>query len=231
MVKGRNSMLLHVALHLPKPLVMCFPLDTHIFSFSSSRWLGYLYFAHHLSCSMPHHALLCVTTARPPVLSRIPLASDHPDFLRRGDLTPLHSAQKTRVEMSRRHMSEHTLVWLAKMMYPWMEGQMEEQMPQQGQLYVPPPISGQGRCSSLLFSLYVLRFCRYEPDWEVGRISTMGCNCYCHSCRGTTPLTDPLEMETWARRHLPSEDNTELTASSAGRRSARCGAVKTWKVK
>ncbi|KAB0399437.1 hypothetical protein E2I00_006222, partial [Balaenoptera physalus] len=196
MVKGRNSMLLHVALHLPKPLVMRFPLDTHIFSFSSSRWLGYLYFAHHLSCSTPHHALLCVTTARPPVLSRIPLASDHPDFLRRGDLTPLHSAQKTRVEMSRRHMSEHTLVWLAKMMYPWMEGQMEEQMP--------------------------------EQDWEVGRISTMGCNCYCHSCRGTTPLTDPLEMETWARRRLPSEDNTELTASSAGRRSARCGAVKTW---
>ena len=40
-------------------------------------------------------------------------------------------------------MSEHTLVWLAKMMYPWMEGQMEEQMPEQGQLYVPPPISGQ----------------------------------------------------------------------------------------
>ena len=101
MVKGRNSMLLHVALHLPKPLVMRFPLDPHIFSFSSSRWLGYLHFAHHLSCSTPHHALLCVTTARPPVLSRIPLARDHPDFLRRGDLTPLHAAQKTRVEMSR----------------------------------------------------------------------------------------------------------------------------------
>ncbi|TKC47447.1 hypothetical protein EI555_010100 [Monodon monoceros] len=112
MIKGRNSMLLHLALHLPKPLVMLFPLDMHIFSFSSSRRLGYLYFAHHLSCSTPHHALLCVTMARPPVLSRIPLATDHPDFLRRG------------------HMSEHTFVWLAKMMYPWMEGQMEEQTPE-----------------------------------------------------------------------------------------------------
>lgn len=101
MIKGRNSMLLHLPLHLPKPLVMLFPPDMHIFSFSSSRPLGYLYFAHHSSCSTPHRALLCVTTARPPVLSRIPLATDHPDFLRRGDLTPLHSAQKTSVEMSR----------------------------------------------------------------------------------------------------------------------------------
>lgn len=52
-----------------------------------------------------------------------------------------------------------------------------------------------------------------------------------HSCRGTTPLTDTLEVETWARRRLPSEGNTELTASSAGQRSAQCGAIKTWKVK
>ncbi|XP_024593740.1 uncharacterized protein LOC112394958 [Neophocaena asiaeorientalis asiaeorientalis] len=135
MIKGRNSMLLHLALHLPKPLVALFPLDVRIFSFSSSRRLGYLYLAHHLSCSTSHHALLCVAMARPPVPSRIPLITDHPDFLRRGALTPLHSAQKTSVEMSRScrmngHMSEHTFVWLAKMMYPWMEGQMEEQTPE-----------------------------------------------------------------------------------------------------
>lgn len=99
MIKGRNSMLLHLPLHLPEPLGVLPP--TCMSSFSSSRPLGYLYSAHRLSCSTPHHALLCATMARPPVLSRIPLATDHPDFLRRGDLTPLHSAQKTSVEMSR----------------------------------------------------------------------------------------------------------------------------------
>lgn len=35
---------------------------------------------------------------------------------------------------------------------------------------------------SLLLSLYVLRSCRCEPDWEVGRISTVGCNCSSFSC-------------------------------------------------
>lgn len=63
------------------------PPDMHLLQVSSSRWLGYLHVVHQVSPSMPHDALLCSTTAWPPVKSRPPLASDHPDFLQTGDLT------------------------------------------------------------------------------------------------------------------------------------------------
>lgn len=55
-----------------------------------------------LSPLTPHNTLLWVTSSQPPVKSRPPSASDHPDFLQtRGCAsTHQHSASKASVEIS-----------------------------------------------------------------------------------------------------------------------------------